>query len=52
MYLQGLLELREADIKKLGVVNSKDRSRMMTSLASYRTSRGSTVTRKFSNNFS
>jgi len=33
---QPLLDLRDSDIKKLGVVNSKDRARMMSSLATYK----------------
>jgi len=39
--------LRESDIKKLGVVNSKDRSRMMNSLATFKGSLGPVVTREW-----
>ena len=37
LYIQPLLDLKEPDLKKLGIQNSKDRARMLGSLASYKT---------------
>ena len=35
-FLQALLDIKEMDLKKLGVYNSKDRAAMLGSLANYR----------------
>ena len=40
---QPLLDLKEPDLKKLGIQNSKDRARMLGSLANYRADRGNTL---------
>lgn len=37
--IQPLLDLKELDLKKLGIQNSKDRARMLGSLANYRADR-------------
>ena len=43
MNIQPLLDLKEPDLKKLGIQNSKDRARMLGSLASYKSDREDTT---------
>lgn len=43
IHKQPLLDLKELDLKKLGIQNSKDRSRMLSSLANYKADREDTT---------
>ena len=42
-YEQPLLDLKELDLKKLGIQNSKDRARMLGSLENYKADREDTT---------
>ena len=41
------MDLKEPDLKKLGIQNSKDRARMLGSLASYKTAKEGTSPSKY-----